>query len=112
MANAETGFRMLAEHKYHIGLLKESRMTYFEENMDRIVLNYQYDGSARIAGIKVRLGKADPRPAANAVTQFFHPFKYDLASGQLEAFEDMKVGNLEFHPESYLESNFDPHLES
>ena len=111
VANAETGFRMLAEHKYHIGLLKESRISYFEENMDRIVLNYQYDGSARIAGIKVRLGKSDPRPAANAVTQFFHPFKYDSASGQLEAFEDMKVGNLEFYPESHLESNFDPHLE-
>ena len=25
VANAETGLRMLAEHKYHIGLLKESR---------------------------------------------------------------------------------------
>ena len=104
VANSETGFRMLAEHKYHIGLLKESRMTYFDDNMDRIVLNYQYDGSARVAGIKIRIGKTDPRPAANAVTQFFHPFKYDSASGQLEAFEDMKVGNLE----SYLE----PHLES
>ena len=93
VANSETGFRMLAEHKYHIGLLKESRLTHFDDNMDRIVLNYQYDGSARIAGIKIRIGKTDPRPAANAVTQFFHPFKYDSASGQLEAFEDMKVVN-------------------
>ena len=96
VANAETGFRMLAEHKYHIGLLKESRQTFFSEegvNLDRVVLNYQYDGSARIAGIKIRIGKSDS-PAATpmtAATQFFHPFKYDSTSGQLEAFEDMKV---------------------
>ena len=56
------------------------------ENLARVSLNYQYDGSARIAGIKVRIGK-EPRPSS----QFFHPFKYDSASGQLEAFEDMKV---------------------
>ena len=87
VANAESGFRMLSEHKYHIGLLKESRMTYSDDHMDRIVLNYQYDGSARIAGIKIKIGKSD----TNALTQFFHPFKYDSASGQLEAFEDMKV---------------------
>ena len=55
-------------------------------NLARVALNYQYDGSARIAGIKVRIGK-EPRPSS----QFFHPFKYDSASGQLEAFEDMKV---------------------
>ena len=58
------------------------------DNLARVALNYQYDGSARIAGIKVRIGKEEPlRPS----TQFFHPFKYDSASGQLEAFEDMKV---------------------
>ena len=56
-------------------------------SLARVALNYQYDGSARIAGIKVRIGKDVPRPSS----QFFHPFKYDSASGQLEAFEDMKV---------------------
>ena len=61
------------------------------DNLARVALNYQYDGSARIAGIKVRIGKEEPLRPSRPSTQFFHPFKYDSASGQLEAFEDMKV---------------------
>ena len=78
------------------------------DNMARVALNYQYDGSARIAGIKVRIGKEEPLRPSRPSTQFFHPFKYDSASGQLEAFEDMKVTHLA--DEKYRVSQIITHL--
>jgi RHS repeat-associated protein len=92
LVNDKIGFRMRLEYNYHIGLLKETKQTFEDDTkatkLDRVVLNFQYDGSARIAGVKVRIGKNQDQDNGQ---QYFHPFKYDSTSGQLEAFEDMKV---------------------
>ena len=78
-------FGMKMEMRYHLGLLKDHRMSFDKDDklvLDNIYTKYTYDGSARIAGITTQIGRDESESIQ---------YKYNSKTGRLEGTKDLRI---------------------
>ena len=78
-------YGMKAEIRYHLGLMKDHKMTFDKDDklvLDNIYTKYTYDGSARVAGITTQIGREEQEPVQ---------YKYNSKTGRLEGTKDLRI---------------------
>merc|ERR1719412_3511573 len=78
-------FGMKVEIRYHLGLMKDHKMTFDKDDklvLDNIYTKYTYDGSARVAGITTQIGREEQEPVQ---------YKYNSKTGRLEGTKDLRI---------------------
>ena len=85
MTEEKLSYGMRAEVRYHLGLMKDHRMTFDKDDklvLDNVYTKYTYDGSARVAAIATQIGRQELESVQ---------YKYNAKTGRLEGTKDLRI---------------------